>query len=129
MFFLKNIIKGLSYDELCSLRMLKMHFWYINWIKTIWFNFKALPFKKAIKIPFVIEGMLIGALGSIIPIIVVIYGYVAFYDKFNGQLFSPLIKLVKPEPFIFTIAGAVLLIGILVGMFGSSRAVRKYLKV
>ena len=83
----------------------------------------------SIKIPFVIEGMLIGALGSIIPIIVVIYGYVAFYDKFNGQLFSPLIKLVKPEPFIFMIAGAVLLIGILVGMFGSSRAVRKYLKV
>lgn len=55
MFFLKNIIKGLSYDELCSLRMIKIHFWYINWIKTIWFNFKALPFKKAIKIPFVIS--------------------------------------------------------------------------
>lgn len=82
-----------------------------------------------IKVPFVIEGMLIGALGSIIPIIVIMYGYVAFYDKFGGQLFSPLIKLVSPEPFIFVIAGIVLLIGILVGMFGSGRAVRKYLKV
>ena len=32
-----------------------------------------------IKMPFVIEGMIIGALGSIVPIIVVIYGYLAIY--------------------------------------------------
>lgn len=82
-----------------------------------------------IKVPFVIEGMLIGFLGSIIPIAVVIYGYTVFYDKFDGQLFSPLIKLVSPEPFIFMISLIVLVIGILVGMLGSSRAVRKYLKV
>jgi len=82
-----------------------------------------------IKVPFVIEGMLIGVLGSIIPIAVVIYGYTVFYDKFDGQLFSPLIKLISPEPFIFVISLIVLVIGILVGMFGSSRAVRKYLKV
>lgn len=82
-----------------------------------------------IKVPFVIEGMLIGFLGSIIPVGVVIYGYTVFYEKFNGQIFSPLIKLISPEPFIFVISGIVLLIGILVGMLGSSSAVRKYLKV
>lgn len=82
-----------------------------------------------IKVPFVIEGMLIGFLGSIIPVGVVIYGYTVFYEKFNGQIFSPLIKLISPEPFIFVISGIVLLIGILVGMIGSSSAVRKYLKV
>ena len=83
----------------------------------------------SIKVPFVIEGMIIGAMGSIVPIIVIIYGYVAFFEKFNGQLFSPLIKLISPEPFIYVISLSVLLIGILVGMFGSGRAVRKYLKV
>ncbi len=83
----------------------------------------------SIKIPFVIEGMLIGTLGSIIPIVVTIYGYVAFYDKFNGQVFSPLFKLVAPEPFIYIVSAIVLVIGIIVGMFGSGRAVRKYLKV
>ena len=82
-----------------------------------------------IKIPFVIEGMIIGAIGSIIPIIISIYGYVAFYEEFDGQLFSALIKLVPPEPFIYLIAGSILMIGITVGMFGSGRAVRKYLKV
>ena len=83
----------------------------------------------SIKIPFIIEGMLIGALGSIIPIVVVIYGYSALYEKFGGQLFSALIKLISPEPFIYIVASAVLVIGILVGMLGSGRAVRKYLKV
>lgn len=82
-----------------------------------------------IKVPFVIEGMLIGFLGSIIPIGVVIYGYTVFYEKFNGQIFSPLIKLISPEPFIFIISGIVLIIGVFVGMLGSSSAVRKYLKV
>ncbi|MBO7239542.1 MAG: hypothetical protein J6V23_03575 [Bacteroidaceae bacterium] len=51
----KKIAERLSYDERCSLSMLKTYFWHINWIKTIWFNFKALPFKKAIKIPFVLS--------------------------------------------------------------------------
>ena len=82
-----------------------------------------------IKIPFVIEGMLIGFLGAIIPIGVVIYGYTVFYEKFNGQIFSPLIKLISPEPFVFIISGIVLIIGVFVGMLGSSSAVRKYLKV
>ena len=83
----------------------------------------------SIKTPFVIEGMVIGALGSIVPIIVIIYGYLALYNHFEGQLFSPLIKLIKPTPFIYQTSIAVLLIGIVVGMIGSSKAVRKYLKV
>ena len=83
----------------------------------------------SIKTPFVIEGMVIGALGSIVPIIVIIYGYLALYNHFEGQLFSPLIKLIKPIPFIYQTSIAVLLIGIVVGMIGSSKAVRKYLKV
>lgn len=82
-----------------------------------------------IKMPFVIEGMVLGLIGSIIPILVIIYGYFAGYKHFDGQLYSPLIKLVEPEPFIYQLSGLVLLIGVVVGMIGSYRAVRKYLKV
>lgn len=82
-----------------------------------------------IKMPFVIEGMVLGLLGSIIPIIFTMYGYLALYNHFNGQLFSPLITLIKPEPFIYIASGIVLVIGIIVGMLGSYRAVKKYLKV
>ena len=82
-----------------------------------------------IKVPFVIEGMLIGVLGSIIPIGVIVYGYVVFYERMEGHIFSNIIKLIEPEPFIYFIALFILGIGILVGMIGSGRAVRKYLKV
>lgn len=82
-----------------------------------------------IKIPFVFEGLLLGILGSIIPIVTTIYGYVALYNNFNGQLFSPFIKLVEPEPFVYITSLILLAIGILVGMFGSYKAVKKYLKI
>lgn len=82
-----------------------------------------------IKMPFVIEGMVLGILGSIIPVLIVIYGYFAFYQHFDGQLYSPLIKLIEPEPFIYLVSLVVLGIGVVVGMIGSYRAVRKYLKV
>ena len=82
-----------------------------------------------IKIPFIFEGLFLGMLGSIIPIIGTIYGYTVLYDNFHGQLFSPFIRLVEPQPFIILLSGVLLIIGILVGMFGSWRAVRKYLKI
>ena len=81
-----------------------------------------------IKIPFVFEGLLLGLLGSILPILVTTYGYTVIYNKFGGKLFSNLIALIVPQPFIFKISGVLVLIGILVGMFGSLRAVKKYLK-
>ncbi len=83
----------------------------------------------SIKTPFVIEGMVLGMIGSIIPIFIVLYGYLAFYNHFDGQLFSPLIKLIAPEPFIYIASAIVLMIGMVVGMIGSYRAVKKYLKV
>ena len=84
----------------------------------------------AIKVPFIIEGSFIGLFGSIIPIVIMCYGYKSLYDFLGGQLFSSSLgELVKPFPFILYGSGILLVIGLLVGMFGSSRAVRKYLKI
>ena len=83
----------------------------------------------SIKQPFVIEGLFIGIIGSILPIAATIYGYNFLYTKTGGVIFSKFITLVKPFPFAFYISGILLVIGIIVGMFGSSRAVRKYLKI
>ena len=82
-----------------------------------------------IKIPFIIEGLILGILGSIIPIIVTCYGYTALYDKFDGQLFAEFIKLIEPTPFIYYVSLILVVIGMVVGMFGSLRAVKKYLKI
>ena len=82
-----------------------------------------------IKTPFIIEGMVLGLLGSIVPILIVCFGYVALYNHFDGYLYSRMITLIEPEPFIYMVSGIVLVIGIIVGMIGSASAVRKYLKV
>lgn len=82
-----------------------------------------------IQLPFIVEGLFLGVLGSIIPIILAIYGYSVFYLNFDGFIYSPFMKLVKPEPFIYSLSLILLGIGILVGMSGSFRAVRKYLKI
>ncbi len=82
-----------------------------------------------IKLPFIFEGLILGVFGSIIPMIITIYGYSALYAKFKGQVISPLIKLIEPTPFVYLISLLLIAIGMLVGMFGSSRAVKKYLKI
>ena len=82
-----------------------------------------------IRLPFIIEGLFLGLLGSALPIGATIYGYTFFYTNFEGQLFSPIIKLIEPTPFIYNVSFILAGIGILVGMFGSARAVRKFLKI
>lgn len=82
-----------------------------------------------IKIPFMLEGLFLGIIGSIIPVLVTIYGYIAIYEKVGGQLFTQIIQLIKPEPFIYFVALILIIIGMLVGMFGSWRAVKKHLKI
>ena len=82
-----------------------------------------------IKIPFIFEGLFLGILGTIIPISATVYAYSFLYDKFNGKMFSEFIRLVEPLPFLYSVSGVLILIGMLVGMFGSWQAVRKYLKI
>ena len=82
-----------------------------------------------IKIPFIIEGLVLGVLGSIIPIITTCYGYTYIYNRLGGKVFTNVIQLIKPTPFIYQISLLLVVIGMIVGMFGSLRAVRKYLKI
>lgn len=83
----------------------------------------------AIKLPFVVEGFIIGILGSIIPIIITIYGYIILYSELNGRILTDIIKLINPYYFVFYVSAVVMILGALIGMFGSLRAVRKYLKI
>lgn len=82
-----------------------------------------------IQLPFIVEGLIIGMIGAILPIISAIYGYTNLYDHFSNNPISPFFKLVSPDPFIYLVSLILLGIGILVGMLGSFTAVRKYLKI
>ena len=83
----------------------------------------------SVKLPFVFEGFLLGVMGSIIPIIVLIYGYLIMYEQMSTSSSFSIIELVSPMPFVLLTSIVLLLIGSIVGMFGSARAVRKYLKI
>lgn len=82
-----------------------------------------------IKFPFLIEGFVLGIIGAIIPILLTIYGYAFFYDFVGGKLFTDLVVLVKPEEIIYITSLVLVIVGGVVGMFGSVNAVRRYLKI
>ena len=84
---------------------------------------------STIKLPFIFEGFILGFIGSIIPVLMTIYGYVVIYDHFNGYILTPLMSLVKPFNFVLFVSLIILAIGCTIGMIGSYRAVRKYLKI
>lgn len=81
-----------------------------------------------IKMPFMIEGMAIGLIGSILPMIFTIFGYRYLYKVLNGQLFMSMFRLQPVYPFVFMVCGALVLTGMLVGIVGSFFAVNKYLR-
>ena len=53
-----------------------------------------------IRIPFMLEGMLIGLFGAIIPILVLVYGYGALYNYTGGSLMSSMLVMFSfpPQP-------------------------------
>lgn len=81
-----------------------------------------------IRIPFMLEGMLIGIIGAIVPIVVLVYGYGMVYDYAGGALMSSMLALKAPMPFIrdfsFVLAG----LGAGVGLIGSFVSIRRFLK-
>ena len=80
-----------------------------------------------IRIPFMLEGMLIGLIGSIIPIIVLVYGYGMVYYA-NGALVSAMLALKPPMPFIRDFSLVIAAVGAGVGLVGSFVSIRRFLK-
>jgi cell division transport system permease protein len=81
-----------------------------------------------IRSPFVIEGIIIGVLGSIIPVALTIWGYTFLYEHTGGFIVSNMFKLVKPYPFIFYVGGILVGLGVIVGFIGSILSVNRYLR-
>ena len=54
---------------------------------------------------------------------------ILFYEHFDGYLFSHVIELIKPSNLVWFVSIILVVVGGVVGMFGSNRAVRKYLKI
>ena len=77
--------------------------------------------------PFVIEGLVIGVIGSVIAYAIEYFIYVYGMQKLIGS-----IEILSPMPFseiALPLAGAFLVVGVLTGVLGSVISVRKHLKV
>lgn len=81
-----------------------------------------------IRAPFLVEGIIIGILGSIIPIALVVYGYIKLFEMTSGVLVG-VMALVPVYPFVLFLGLGLLAIGILVGFIGSYISVCKYLRL
>lgn len=82
-----------------------------------------------VRIPFVLEGIWMGILGSIIPILAVVFGYLKFYDYAEPRLRGEMIQILAPTPFLYVVIGILFFIGVFIGIWGSFMSVRKFLKV
>lgn len=82
-----------------------------------------------IRWPFFIEGFLLGVLGSILPIAVLTIGYSYVHKTVVGQTAFPFVELLPLNPFLWQLSLLIVLIGAIIGMWGSGMSVRKFLKV
>lgn len=82
-----------------------------------------------IRIPFMLEGMLIGLIGAIIPVIVLVFGYGMIYDYVGGMFMSAMLSLKAPMPFIRDFSLVLVGLGAGVGLFGSFVSIRRFLKI
>ncbi|GLC87774.1 permease-like cell division protein FtsX [Lysinibacillus piscis] len=82
-----------------------------------------------VRIPFVLEGMWLGILGSIIPIAVVATLYHNIYKIVKPRLEGELIQMLSFSPLVYQVSGLLILIGVLIGVWGSFMSVRKFLKI
>lgn len=82
-----------------------------------------------VRIPFVFEGMWIGILGAVIPMIAISVIYVNVYNSISPRIQGELIELLPATPLLYQVNGLLLLIGLVIGVWGSFMSVRKFLKI
>ncbi|KUP05238.1 cell division protein FtsX [Bacillus coahuilensis p1.1.43] len=79
--------------------------------------------------PFILEGLWLGMLGSVIPISLITTGYIYGYDLIQPKLENYFFSILDVTPFIYQVNIIILLLGSLIGVWGSMMSVRKFLKI
>lgn len=82
-----------------------------------------------IRWPFFIEGALIGFLGSFIPTVILVYGYKLLLGYFYAGPMPGVITLSPYSDIALPVAGMLMVIGLVIGIWGSTISVRKFLRV
>ncbi len=78
--------------------------------------------------PFFFEGAWIGILGSVVPILLMTFGYTQVYLQLNPELLRSNYSLIPPDSFLWQINLLMLGIGVVIGALGSVISMRRFLK-
>lgn len=81
-----------------------------------------------IRMPFVIEGILIGLMGAVLPVLVATVGYIYLYEALGGVFLAQMFVLQSPYPLVYYTAGILAGIAVVVGLIGSFVSVTRYLR-
>ncbi len=80
-----------------------------------------------IRLPYMLEGIFIGIIGAIIPVIMIVFGYDFVYQSIQASL-PAILVLRAPTPFVYEYSLLLVALGSGVGLIGSFLSVRKFLK-
>jgi cell division transport system permease protein len=82
-----------------------------------------------IRWPFFLEGLFLGILGAVVPIVLIITVYQSLYVWALPKLQGSFVELLPFSPFVFQVSLILFMIGAVIGVWGSLMSVRKFLKV
>lgn len=82
-----------------------------------------------IRWPFFLEGTWIGIIGSIIPILLMSFGYTRVYEIIHRGVMGSPYTPIEPNQLILLVNLVMLGIGILIGSIGSILSMRRFLKI
>ncbi len=79
-----------------------------------------------VTVPFLVEGLIIGVLGAVGPILFSIYGYQYLYNLLGGVLVIPMLEMTPPLPLVYGLSFGIGIISIMISLIGSFFAVIRY---
>jgi cell division transport system permease protein len=136
MFLITNLVRNVGLAFVVGLSFTAM-FLIANTIKlTIVARRKEIGIMKLvgatnsfIRWPFFIEGVVLGLIGSIIPIGILLYAYSQLVSEVTGGYNLMMLELLPLSEISYPISMLLLCIGMFIGVWGSIISVRKFLKV
>ena len=81
-----------------------------------------------IRWPFLLEGLTLGIMGALIPVVVLVGGYNVIYKMMTAKLAGTMFTLLPFSPFVYQLSAMLFIIGAFIGMWGSVMSIRKFLK-